>query len=237
MLVVDTRAVAMQRDRSQDAPSGIGLRIPGTPRAYLWFGIATAVVLTAVYLGIEIPIRGYGVSVDPTLRRLFDLDAEATVPVYYSGAQLLVTAIAFATVGTQWTGARRRDFNIAALALVLASLDEIVSLHEEITTPLSRAFDFGRPFGHSWWIIPGFFVAAALAWVLRNLLRSLGQKSARLVVVGTAVFFFGALGLESISSWFDAHSLRLMTEIAGEESAEMIGVTIVLYAVLPKIAE
>ena len=221
----------------EPARTGIPLQVPGTPRVYLWIGICTAVILAAIYVGIEIPIRGFDLSVDSHVRRLFDLDAEATIPAYYSGAQLLIAAVAVATVGTRFAGARRRDFYLAALALVLASLDEIVSLHEELTTPLSRAFDFGRPFGHSWWIIPGCVVALALAWVLRHVLQSLGRRSARLVVIGTAVFFFGALALESTSSWFGASSLRYMTEVACEETAEMMGATIVLYAVLLVICE
>ena len=81
------------------------------------------------------------------------------------------------------------------------------------------------------------FIALALAWVLRNLLRSLGSRYARLVVIGAAVFFLGALGLESITSMFDEHSLWYMTEVAIEESAEIIGATIVFYAVLLKICE
>jgi hypothetical protein len=245
---VDTRAVATRRDGSPpghdgnhdgrrdgspaEPSTGIGLRLPGTPRAYLWAGICIAVVLAATYVGIETAIRGFDRSVDAELRRMFDLDAEATVPAYYSGVQLLVVAIAFATVGTRFTGRRRRELNTAVIALALASLDEVVSLHETVGTWLNHLADSGAPFGHRWWVVPGLVVALALAWCLRHVLQSLGRRSARLVVFGTAVFFFGALGLEGISSSFSLHSLGYMTEVAFEESAEMIGATIVLYAVL-----
>jgi hypothetical protein len=242
---VETRAVATRRDGShpgrdgsrdgssaEPGGTGIGLRLPGTPRAYLWAGICIAVVLAATYVGIETAIRGFGLSVDAEARHMFDLDAEATVPAYYSGVQLLVVAIAFATVGSRFTGRRRRELDTAAIALVLASLDEVVSLHETVGTWLNHLADAGPPFGHRWWVIPGFVVAVALAWFLRHVLQSLDRRSARLVVLGTAVFFFGALGLEGISSSFSLHSLPYMTEVAFEESAEMIGATIVLYAVL-----
>ena len=194
-------------------------------------------VLTATYVGIETAIRGFDRSVDAEVRRLFDLDAEATLPAYYSGAQLLVIAITFATVGTRFSGRRRCELNVAAIALVLASLDEVVSLHENVGIWLNNLADSGAPFGHRWWVIPGFVVALALAWVLRHVLQSLGRRSARLVVLGTGVFFFGALGLEAISSRFDLRSLGYMTEVAFEESAEMIGATIVLYAVLLVLSE
>ena len=207
-------------------PSGILLRVPGTPELLLRLGVVIAVAFGAIYLGYQIARFEFDVTPSVNLVEIFDLDAEATLPSWYSAVQLLLVALALVTVGSGFAGARRRDFSIAAGVALVASADEVVSFHER----LNDVMDLGPPLNTKWWVVPGVLVVALLAYTLRHMLTSLGRRTGRLLVLGIAVYFLGALGFEASSAVLATSSTEYAVEVALEECAELLGQTIVLYA-------
>ena len=72
--------------------TGIPLRVPGSPKLLFRIDVAVAVVLGAIYLAYQSVRFGLHVTPPHDLVEIFDLDSEATLPAWYSGAQLLVIA-------------------------------------------------------------------------------------------------------------------------------------------------
>ena len=172
------------------------------------------------------------------LRTMFDLDGEATLPAWFSSAQLLLSGALFL-----WTAAARpNQAPVAAWFLVaigsgfcFLSADEVVGIHETTTVVLRRFESLPRFSGdHGMWI--PIYVAGAAAFVAATAkqwlaLARAGRAGTLWLVAGAVLFLGGAAGLE-ILSYGDLRAIenrRLYTlEVAAEETLELFGASAML---------
>lgn len=184
---------------------------------------------------------------------LFDLDAELTIPAWFSSMQLAAIGMLLGLLLFQnrsVPGMPLRVIGCMAAGFIILSADEVVAIHERIT-PLLRHVAwlprFRGQFGI--WIflygVAGFAFLLCARKGLLSLWRHLRLPSI-VMMLGAAVYLAGSFALEVLSYLYlrplDPSALRYEggalqgasgmyhLEVAAEEFLEMFGATIMLYA-------
>jgi hypothetical protein len=183
--------------------------------------------------------------------RRFDLNAEGNVPTWYASSLLLLAAalagyasLACARGADSPPGPRRfnpwrwpahRHWLMACLLLLLMSLDEAAELHEKSILPLRKLVG-SNPWLYYPWVLPAvLLVLTVMAASLRFLARLPG-RTGLLLVASALAYVAGALGMETLGGWYDSlHGQQNLTYAlfaAAEETLEMAGVVLFIYAML-----
>ena len=166
----------------------------------------------------------------------FDLGLEPSVPAFYSAVVLLACAGLLWVNGRTERGSRDRwDWWILAIVFVALAIDESVMIHEMANDTLQQLLGTSGVLFFAW-IIPGALFTAAVAAFSLRLLRRLDARTRRLFVVAGGVFVGGAIGMEMLAGPIvqahGAESLEHALEQVVEETMEMTGALIFLYALL-----
>jgi hypothetical protein len=173
----------------------------------------------------------------------FDLDAEVSIPAWFSTVQLaLVAAVLFLAAANNRQAGRLPSSHliVAGAGFLFLSADEGAAIHERITgAAKALGFDWLLFEGvHGAWITVYAVVALALfALVARPLLRAARRypRESRVAAAGAGLFAGGAVGLEILSYKLlrdDTQSVAYKIEVAAEETLEMVGASVMLYAAL-----
>jgi hypothetical protein len=200
---------------------------------------ASVVVLVGLLANIGI----YRVAPSPDHRiakalSRFDLGMEPSIPAWYSSIALLCCAILLATIGL--THRKKNDqfsvhWLVLSLLFVLLSIDESVMFHEMLILPLREAFDTHGVFYFPWLIPGAAFVALVGACYLR-FLKHLVPRTRWLFVTAAVIFVSGAIGMELIAGVvIEKHGVAATGHIISqfiEESLEMLGVIVFIFALL-----
>jgi hypothetical protein len=169
--------------------------------------------------------------------RLFDLDAEANIPTWFSTSVLFFCSL---LVGAWAKKANRAPYAVHWLCLSLLflflSIDEAASLHEALGAFLENKL---HPTGFftAAWVIPGLaFIAVVLISYLKFLWH-LPQKTRYQFLGAGIIYVLGAVGLEMIAAnfWWSSNQLEGFSYallVAGEEFLEMSGVIAFIYSFL-----
>lgn len=200
-----------------------------------WMVAATDAALVVLHLATGSPV--------------VDLDREANVATWYSGAKLLAVAALFAAVahapGTDRT--RKRLWLLGCTLFVGLALDETISLHESLTRRLlelpalaglremlTGGDEVKTSYAWVWLLLPAIASTAGfLAWLARRTFR---PNALRLFLAGLGSMLLAA-GLEAVVVWFppvaewgaaQARRYRSLTTV--EECAELLGVTLLFVA-------
>lgn len=207
------------------------------PRKLAWTLARVVLVLDAVYVCTQFFVRVLGWSNQNILFALFDLNREMNLPTAYSGAALLSCAALLAMTAAGERGRGRPFIGWMGLSGVFAFLaaDEVLVLHEKLNDPLRSALHTSGGLFHYAWVIPYAILAAVFAGVYLPFLLRLPAGTRKLFVLSGIVFVFGAVGCEMIGNLIlkDASplSVAMGVEILIEETMEMSGVILFLYAI------
>ena len=202
--------------------------------------VAADLCLTAAYLFTHL---GYPDLRMGPLRLALDVDAEISIPTWFSSMQYFAAGVLlFAAAGNNQHGHHISSayLRLGGLLFLLLSIDESAALHEKMTTIAKNA-------GQEWMLINGhaawlflyavLFVSAAMLGAKQ--LKSLWQHcraEMRIGLAGALLLAAGAVGFEISSYSFmgdEAGAARTyMWLVATEELFEMLGMSIVLYATL-----
>jgi hypothetical protein len=230
-------SLAPQRTRALDAPSSATVE-----QVLSQLGLAPRRVARALYVCC-VALTALGVvgewfsDADRWKYRLFQLNAEANVPTWFSAGQLLLAAVLAWTCG-EFGAARgvpgRWSWRVVAGTLLFVSVDEVAQIHEQASFYVRRDLHLGGP-GWWAWVIPYGAVGLALAATLLRWWRALPTATRRPLLVGGVVFVTGALGLELVeaafTSLFDVDAIvRVLTVL--EEAMEMIAGAFVVRVLL-----
>jgi len=193
-------------------------------------------VVLSVAFGVDF-VLGHPVE---RLSRFIDLDGEVNLPTWWASVQWFgVAACLWPFAARHATRARATSGLLFLLPTIFAlfSLDEVAKLHEGFGGVLDRFFlDVPRtatsvPKTGLWFLLFGVpFVAAfaVLIVALRPHLRRSPVAFGRLVL-GMALFFLGAVGIEGLSNLVVQGSALDTLQVLVEETFEFIGSTIVLW--------
>lgn len=178
---------------------------------------------------------------------IFDLDKELTLGAWFSIVQLFIVGVFGAALCLRELEPRRFRFWLLVLLPLLFfffSAEEIICIHEKLGAIIDPPTPDGREAGAfrlsgSWVVvIAAPFAVACLLWTftIRDYFRPLPGGYLRFLL-GVALFFFGAGALEALSNVFEnRESLGYGFEVLAEELCEMIGVTIILWALYDLLA-
>lgn len=175
---------------------------------------------------------------------LFNLNSEISIPTWYASMTLLLCSMLLALIFI----AKRRNgepfalhWAVLSLVFLYLSIDEGADIHATIGNTLSlRVTGITHGFLRYTWVLYGIaFVFIVLASSIRFLTR-LPRETGRLFILAGLTYVGGALLMEMINGRYaDLHGSQNLTYqmmSVAEESLEMSGVAIFIYALLSYIA-
>lgn len=174
---------------------------------------------------------------------LFSVNAEETVPTWFSVAILLLAAVLLAVIALAKRAEKDPDarywFGLAAIFLYL-SIDEGAVIHEILADALHAAFNTSGYLTFAWQIVAVPLVMLVGLLYLRFVLR-LPPRTRNLFILAGVLYVGGAVGVEAVS----ANQLSLDGDVSlpylalgtVEELCEMWGVVVLIYALLYYIAQ
>lgn len=208
---------------------------PRRVRGVLLLAVAALSALTVVSRSADQWAHG---STTAAGLEFFDAALEASVPTFFTSLLLLasaVLAVAMARADASMAGRWR----LLALVLVALALDETIAFHEATIKPLRELLDVGGVLYFTW-VVPGILFVIAVCATFAPLPARLPQPEGRIFVAAAAVFFGGAIGFELAEGWVvDRHgdaSAALVPLTSIEETFEMVGVVLLLYALMQRLA-
>jgi hypothetical protein len=173
------------------------------------------------------------------LIRLFYVDAEGNIPTAYSSFIWMLCSFAAAMIAISKKQAGDRFAKYwRGLALIFAylALDEVAAVHELLIEPMRSLFHASGLF-HFAWIIPGGIFFLFVVLICFKLVKTLPTKTRILLMLSGAIFVTGAIGMEMIGGWY-AEAFGVQADLTyalistAEETLEMLGVLMLLYALL-----
>ena len=172
---------------------------------------------------------------------VFDLDLENSLPNWYSSLQLFAVAGLFAIFARcRFDRRSARAWALLALPVIFLalSIDEVAEIHEWAGLKVDELL---LPRGDTPFVLTGlwmFVIGVPFLAALVSLIHSVRvffkatPHVASKMVVGTLVLMGGAAGVETLVNFVPWKSTAHVLEVALEESLEMVGVTIILWAVV-----
>ncbi|MBN1306171.1 MAG: hypothetical protein JXA13_17170 [Anaerolineales bacterium] len=184
-------------------------------------------------------------AIDPTAEFFLDLfinqfsmNNEANIPTYYSSLLLLTASVLLLFISVwKYQHKDRLRFHWALLAVVLLifSIDEFTSIHEQFIRLFKDFPDFNGLFYFKW-VIPGIIFVGVLALVYLPFFFHLESKTKVLFLVSVVTYFMGALGMEIVGGRYANYNtmksfqFSLITTV--EETLEIAGVSLLIYTLL-----
>lgn len=176
-------------------------------------------------------------SVVTEFHRAFDANREKSFPNLYSAYALLFCSFLLGMVAlARRTAGARYVVHWALLSVIFLylSVDEALVIHEKLIAPLRSAFDTGGFLRHAW-VIPGIVAVLVLGLAYLRFVLDLPTRIRNLFVIAGIMYVGGALGMEMVGGYY----LSVFGETLGEklvtnteESFEMLGVVVFIYALL-----
>jgi hypothetical protein len=195
-----------------------------------------AAVLVALSMAGQ--VYRFTIGHDRYLVRLFNIDAEWNLPTVFNVFLLLLSAFLLSCIA--WLGQKggtrfpRRWWGLAGL-FYLASLDELVSFHEQLSAPIQTLTGVDGLL-HYAWVLPAFLLLAVLFVIYLPLFKSLSLPFKMRFAAAAVVYLLGAVGFEMLSGkYLDLHATEclgyaMMTH--AEETLEWVGLLLAIDSLL-----
>ena len=176
------------------------------------------------------------------LLRVFSVDGEMNLPTWYASITLFICSLLLSII-TLVLRKKKDKYYIhwGGLSLIFTylSLDEASGIHELLVKPVKLLHLHGNGIFYFSWLIVGIPIALILAIMYMNFLIKLPGKIRILFLVSGMVFVSGVLGMEMIGGWYASihgtDNLMYMLLTTLEETLEMLGIAVFIYALLTSI--
>lgn len=168
------------------------------------------------------------------------LDNENNLPSVYSSMLMLTTALLLAVIALLEranSGSILSPWTFLSLGFFFMAADEVLSFHERLIIPVRNVLgtEHYGVFYYAW-VIPAIIVTLVVAISFSGFLFRLPVKTRFATFLSAVLFIGGAIGVELIGGWFaELHgdgNLTYSMIVAVEESLEMAGVIIFIWALL-----
>lgn len=208
----------------------------------LVLGILTLVLLLASLAGQLAPY--FTSRTEPVV--FLSLDAEQNLPTFFSVLLILLAALLLTLVAVfKRTQGASYAFHWAVLALgfLMMALDEATSVHEKLYGPMSQWLGADRPAVFNFaWVVPCIVLVLVIGLYFLRFLLHLPAKTRLLFCTAGVVYLGGAIGFEMIGGYYYAMTHEMgnwvfITISTTEESLEMVGMIIFIFALLGYMAE
>ncbi len=173
---------------------------------------------------------------------LFNLNAEANIPTFYSSLLLFFASILLFILGSAYKNIDRwytKYWYFLATIFLFLTIDEFSSLHERLGEFTKQALNTSG-YLHFAWVIPYAVIVLVIGISLIKFLLKLDRTIAKGFIISGAMFISGALGLEILGGKeaFDSgqNSLLFIGLSTIEEILEMSGVLLFIYYLLKSLS-
>ncbi len=179
---------------------------------------------------------GYSSVVIHKLVKLFDLGLEVNVPAYFSvtllfSAALLVGLITLIT--KKQKGSHVIEWAILTFGFLFMGFDEMASAHERLIEPTRALLGIETPgLLYFAWVVPAIVLVAVIGTGFVKFLVDLPARTRKAFMIAGAMYLGGAIGLELFEGACTVGSLTYNTLVVFEESLEMAGVIVFVWALL-----
>jgi hypothetical protein len=169
---------------------------------------------------------------------MFDMGRERSIPTFLSSIGLMTCSLLLGLIarikkrdGTRiylyWVG--------LSLVFLALAMDEFIMIHEGLSAPARLALNTSEFLDLAWVIPYGLFVVVFAAIYLKFILDLPPRTRLQCIVAGL-FYVVGAIGLELVSGSQEAlrgkSSLAYIASVLAEETFEMVGIAIFLYALV-----
>ena len=219
--------------------------LPASPKTILFSLILITIVLAVLNLISQNYVLSGGN--DELLLKAagkLDLDGEKnSLSLWFQSSMMLFSAfllLVIALIRRSFEDKDYRFWGFLSLVFFYLSLDETISIHEQLTNPLRHGFDLGGIFFMSWVVPVGIIVILFFLFMLKFLKR-MPAKTRWLMITAGAIYVGGAMGMEMIDGAYYEKAIEpfggvidwnyvLMT--TAEESLESIGLAVFVFTLL-----
>jgi hypothetical protein len=175
---------------------------------------------------------------------LFNLNSDTSIPSWYSSVTLLLCAVLLTLIFiSKRKNAEPFASHWAALSVIFVylSMDEGARIHEVIGDTLAlKVTGVTSGFIHFTWVLFGIALVLIVGISYLRFLAHLPRKMAALFILAGSVYVGGALVMEMINGRYaelhGSQNLTYQMMSVVEESLEMSGVLIFIYALLSYMA-
>jgi len=176
----------------------------------------------------------------PLFDRLFDLNTEQNIPTLFSVFLLLCASLLLAAItliNYQRKGPANLHWAGLACGFFFLAIDEGWAIHEMLGLPIRDLLGDG-PLGGFYfaWVIPAIGGAIILTLSYKGFLQHLPPPTRLSFLVAGSLYLGGAIGVEMLSArhfeLFGPKNLRYALFFHIEESMEMVGIILFIYALL-----
>jgi hypothetical protein len=194
-----------------------------------------ALMFLLIYLWLLFFDSGFNASTKEGVTRLFNLNAEISIPTWFSQSILLISAALLFLVSSATSTHKKHWLGLATI-FAYVSIDEGSAIHELTVSPIKRIFGIDSGLLYYSWVVlfGGLFVLLCAVYIKFYL--SLPNRTKILFATAAIIFITGAVGLEMIGGSIAAESgestMVYSVAVAGEEFMEMFGVVVFIYALL-----
>lgn len=175
------------------------------------------------------------------LVNLFDFNEEVNVPTFYSAVTLFTSALLLFSIAilSKRSGRSYVSWFCLGLIFLFLTFDEFASLHELVIGMSREAFNASGYFYYAW-VIPYAFGLFILGLIYIPFLKNLPKNTRKTFLYAAAIFITGAIGFEMlggniVESQGPTPLFSLVYTI--EETLEMVGIAVFIYALLTYIAD
>ena len=223
------------------SPRGLELRV--RPAGVAKACAVVVAIVVAVGLVANRLVFGVAPHLEHPLARAaarFDLGLEPSVPALWSTFLLAACAGALYLNGRAERESRpdRRAWYGLSVLFVGLAVDETVMIHEMANDTLREALGTGGLLYFAW-VIPGALFVLAVAAVFGRFLMGLDRRTRGLFAWAGVLFVGGAIGMELVAGLIaeaeGVEGVAHMAEQAVEETLEMSGSIVFLYALLDRL--
>jgi hypothetical protein len=205
------------------------------PKKVLTYLLVVNLTFFGVYQLLLRTLAGYTAGSNTDVAGLFNVNAEVSIPTWYSQSILLSAAFLLLMISTQVVK-QKKHWLWLGIIFVYLSIDEGASIHELTVWPMRKLLgvDSGL-FYYSWIVLFGGLFVLFGALYLKFLMQ-LPRYVKYLFIISGTIFVCGAIGVEAFSGSIAAESgesgLLYGTLVGIEELLEMTGIALFIYALL-----
>ncbi len=165
-----------------------------------------------------------------------DLDAEQSIPTFYSSATLLFCSLLFAivTIAKKKSGEQYIYWLGLALIFLFLSMDEALMVYELLIDKVRSTMGTSG-FLYFAWVIPYSIGLIVFLLVYVKFLFNLPSKTRILFIIAGLIYVTGAIGIELIGGRYSelyGYNITYFVITTIEELLEMTGIVILIYAIM-----
>ena len=168
-------------------------------------------------------------------RNKWNLDMEKNFPAYYSSLAMMFASFLLVVVSSIKKYEKKEFFYWVGLAMIFfyLALDELLHIHEKLT-PIAQKMFHSTSLVVGWWVPMGI-ILLPLALLYLKFVFNLPKITRNLFIISGSIYVSGAVIMEIIGyKIMKLYGRGLMYSISYtiEESLEMLGIVLFIYALV-----